>query len=335
MAMTRSVRRLCDVATGRRAKGRKGERVRESAAQPVPALPTRVSAYLAPENLEDEVAFELGEVLHRHGRLLLAEGAPRATRWAQDVWLDARVASIESIGDAARTLKEIQRNWVGYVHGHHRRSALLADKLPPVRIREHAFPVEVPQSPLGAYTLLDRDTLLYSPTRASPFPHGELRFVETREPPSRAYLKLWELFTRIGVQPAAGERCIDMGASPGGWTWVLAQLGANVYAVDKAPIASELAEHPNVKVAQQSAFAVDPRSVEPYDWFFSDVICEPARLLSMIQRWLEADAAKRFVCSVKFRGATDHASVAELAAIEGAQLMHLWHNRHELTWVRL
>ena len=155
------------------------------------------------------------------------------------------------------------------------------------------------------------------------------------EPPSRAYRKLWEAFTRIGTHPEAGSRCIDMGASPGGWTWVLARLGTNVRAVDKAPLDPSVTALSNVKVSQVSAFSLDPRDVEPYDWFFSDVICEPKRLLSMIRRWLDAGAAERFVCSVKFRGETDHGIVRELAAIEGSRLMHLWHNRHELTWVRL
>lgn len=302
---------------------------------PVPSLPEELTAYLAPPNLEDEVAHEVGDVVHRHGRLILARGAPRPSVWAQDVWLDTRIARVESIGDAARTLKALQRNWFGYVHTHHRRSALLEEKLPKVRMREHAFPLEIPRSPLGAYTLLDRNTLLHSPTRSSPFPNGELHFVETPEPPSRAYRKLWEAFTRIGQMPESGSRCIDMGASPGGWTWVLAKLGANVRAVDKAPLAPEVVALPNVKVSQVSAFSLDPREHEPYDWFFSDVICEPRRLLTMIRRWLDAEAATRFVCSVKFRGATDHAIVDELAGIEGSKLMHLWHNRHELTWVRL
>jgi integrase len=46
--------------------------------------------------------------------------------------------------------------------------------------------------------------------------------------PSRAYLKLWELFTLIGEHPRPGELCLDLGSSPGGWTWVLQRLGARV-----------------------------------------------------------------------------------------------------------
>jgi 23S rRNA (cytidine2498-2'-O)-methyltransferase len=41
------------------------------------------------------------------------------------------------------------------------------------------------------------------------------------------------------------------------------------------------------------------------------------------------------ICTVKFQGKTDHAVVREFAAIPGSQLLHLHHNRHELTWFRL
>jgi hypothetical protein len=41
------------------------------------------------------------------------------------------------------------------------------------------------------------------------------------------------------------------------------------------------------------------------------------------------------VCTVKFQGETDFPAIAELAAIPGARLMHLSHNKHELTFVRL
>ena len=77
---------------------------------------------------------------------------------------------------------------------------------------------------------------------ASPFPHGEVGFVEDKAiPPNRAYLKLWEAFTLLGRHPGAGERCLDMGASPGGWTWVLQSLGAQVLGISVDGIWSHLA----------------------------------------------------------------------------------------------
>ena len=184
--------------------------------------------------------------------------------------------------------------------------------------------------------MLDPGTILAAARCSSPFRHGEVEFIENKTaPPNRAYLKLWEALTLLEARPRAGDICLDLGASPGGWTWVLHETGARVIAVDKAPLASSVAVLPRVESRQESAFALDPQEVGPVDWLFSDVICYPQRLLTLVQRWLAAGTARRFVCTIKFQGKTDHAIAREFAAIPGSRLMHLHHNKHELTWVRL
>jgi 23S rRNA (cytidine2498-2'-O)-methyltransferase len=212
--------------------------------------------------------------------------------------------------------------------------ALIEEKLPTVSAKPLAFPSQVPTAPLGSWTLLDPATLLASPRCSSPFPNGEAVFVEDRAaPPSRAYLKLWEALTLMGEHPVPGERCLDLGSSPGGWTWVLASLGASVISVDKAPLDPRVAAMPGVETRQQSAFALDPREVGPIDWLCSDVICYPERLLRLVETWLEAGTCRRFVCTVNFQGTTDHATARAFAALPNSRLMHLSHNKHELTWI--
>lgn len=295
-----------------------------------------VTGYLAAEGFERELETELGDVSERYGRLMIAPGAPREVAWAQNVWIDPVRAKVASIKDAARTLRAVQRNWVLYSHEHHRRAALIEAELPVVKRREVEPYSELPAAPLGSWTLADRDTLVYSARCSSPFPHGEVRFVEDKEgPPSRAYLKLWELFTLTRAWPTPGELCLDLGSAPGGWTWVLAERGARVISVDKAPLEARVAARGNVEHRQESAFGLDPKSVGQVDWLFSDVICYPARLLSLVERWMKAGAAKRFVCTIKFQHETDHETARRFAAIEGSKLVHLSHNRHELTWYRL
>jgi 23S rRNA (cytidine2498-2'-O)-methyltransferase len=218
----------------------------------------------------------------------------------------------------------------------HRRAALIQDALPKVSARPIEFGAAPPTAPLGSWTLLDKDTILAAPQCTSPFPNGEMRFVEDRAaPPSRAYLKLWEVLTLLGQRPKKGEVCLDLGASPGGWSWVLQGLGAHVIAVDKAPLAPHIAKLPNVELRRESAFALDPHAVGPVDWLCSDIVCYPKRLYALVMRWLEAGTARRFVCTIKFQGATDFAAMRGFAAIPGSRLMHLHHNKHELTWVRL
>jgi 23S rRNA (cytidine2498-2'-O)-methyltransferase len=289
------------------------------------------SAYLAAEGFEHTLAEELTRagttVSGWHGRLALSPDPPRHSAWAMDVWTAPVEFPAPSVKAAADALRAIQRNWAGYAAGHHRRSALIAERLPPVRARPLQFPEPAPTSHLGAWTLLDADRLLASPTKTSPFPNGEVAFVEDRTgPPSRAYLKLWEACTRLGAWPQPGEPCVDLGASPGGWTWAIAQLGASVLAIDRAPLDPAVAGLPGVRWQEGSAFTVEPFAV---DWLFSDVIAYPAPLLEMVQRWM--GFAGRIVCTVKLQGETDHDAIDAFAAL-GGRLMHLHHNKHELTF---
>jgi 23S rRNA (cytidine2498-2'-O)-methyltransferase len=294
------------------------------------------TAYLAAEGFVGELAREVGSHDLACERLLVAPGPPRAAAWAQNVWLDPREIPVASITDAARQLRAIQRNWAPYAPRLHRRAMLIQAQLPVVSAKPLAFGRPPPTAPLGSWTLLDANTVLASPHCASPFPNGEVHFVPDRAgPPSRAYLKLWEALTVIGRCPGAGEVCLDLGSSPGGWSWTLAGLGARVISVDKAALAPEVARLPNVEYRAESAFALDPAAIGPVDWLFCDVACYPARLLALVERWLAAGTCRRFVCTIKFQGETDHAAASRFAAIPGSTLRHLCHNKHELTWIKL
>jgi len=295
-----------------------------------------LTGYLAPEGLRPELQQELGnEVIECHGRLVLARGPAKPVAWVANVWHDPVHMPIQSIGDAAKKLRAVQRNWALYSFAHHRRAALIADKLPKVSAKPLVFGAPAPAAPLGSWTLIAPDQMLAATPCSSPFPNGEVRFIEDRTAPSRAYLKLWELLTLLGKRPNPSERCIDLGASPGGWSWVLHRLGANVISVDKAPLDPNLSGLPNIEYRCESAFALDPHAIGPVDWLFSDIICYPKRLLTLVQRWLAAGTVRCFVCTVKFQGATDFDAMQAFAAIPGSRLLHLHHNKHELTWVRL
>ncbi len=295
------------------------------------------TAYLAPDGFLPELLAELGDAVATvHGRLVVAEGEPADIAWAANTWLDPVLFQIVSIKEAARQLKALQRNWALYSFAHHRRAALIAAELPHVSAKPLVFPMPAPAAALGSFTLLEPNLMLASARCSSPFPNGEARFVEDKlGPPNRAYLKLWEALTLIGDKPGPGDLCLDLGASPGGWTSVLAGLGARVIAVDKAPLDPTVAAMPGVLERRESAFGLEPKSVGPVDWLFSDVICYPARLLALVLRWLEAGMARRFVCTVKFQGETDFDAVRAFKAIPGSRLMHLHHNKHELTWAKL
>ena len=244
---------------------------------------------------------------------MLADGPPRPACWAQNVWLDPVEIPIASIADAATRLRAIQRNWALYSWRHHRRAALIEAKLPKVSAKPLRFGDPAPVAPLGSWTLLDEKTVLAAARQTSPFPNGEVRFVEDREgPPSRAYLKLWEALTMIGQKPGPGDLCLDLGAAPGGWSWALQRMGARVIAVDKAPLDPRIATLPGVRTLAASAFSLAPEEVGPIDWLVSDLVCYPRRLIALIERWLASRLCRNFVCTVKFQGQTDHESARRL-----------------------
>jgi 23S rRNA (cytidine2498-2'-O)-methyltransferase len=272
-----------------------------------------------------------------------------AVFWARNIWLEPFRLEFGSISEAASALRSIQRNWALSLFTQFRRGALIAEKLPSLPQKRRPFPWLLPEQPMGGWTLLDAHTLAASAACASPFPAGAIQFLEDREgPPSRAYLKLWEALTRIRKWPGPGERCLDAGASPGGWTWALAKLGAAVTAVDRVPpegrVLSMTGEQgrPLVSFVKHDAFTLKPEDIGPVDWVFCDVICYPSRLYAWIEKWLASGLCGNFVCTIKMQAAGGASSVdyggidaaRNFAAIPGSSVTHLWHNKHELTWIK-
>ncbi len=294
------------------------------------------SVHIAPRGLLEPLLEELGDrVLAVRGRAVLAKGEERAV-WAQNSWTRPFWLEVASISDAARKLGAVQRRWRAHLDaetGLNRRTTLIEEALPRVSRRPLVFGEPAPKGPLGAFLLWAPTLLLASAETSSPFPDGEASFVENRtEPPGRAYLKLWEAFTLLGVRPKPGELCVELGAAPGSWTWVLAQTGARIFSLDKAPLADHVQSLPNVEHCVGSGFALSPAMTGRVDWLFSDMICYPGRLLELVSQWREAGAMRRALCTIKLQAGTDHETVRAFAAIPGSRIMHLSCNRHELTW---
>lgn len=305
------------------------------------AEPLDGTLYVAPPGYEAELASELGASTSRvtpDGAMLLVRGPTRAAAWAANTWLEPVRIRFTSVDDGAAAVLALggrDLRWALAPSAFHERAALIAAKLPAVNAKRIAFPSPAPKRAPGSWCLVEEDLIIASARCTSPFANGEPRFVEDHvRPPSRAYLKLWEAFTLAGHTPRPGDRCVDLGSSPGGWTWALERLGARVISVDKAPIDERLTRLTRVRYVQDSAFAIDPSGVGRVHWLVSDVICYPARIVALIQRWLAVHPSAGFVITIKFQGDTDMAPLRELEGIDGSRLVHLHHNKHELTWIR-
>ena len=85
---------------------------------------------------------------------------------------------------------------------------------------------------------------------------------------------------------------------------------------------------------RHDAFTLRPSELGPVDWLCSDVICYPEALLDWVSAWREAGLARNFICTIKMQGSSfDRTVTDKFAALPGSRVMHLWHNRHELTWI--
>lgn len=301
-------------------------------------VPLGATCYLAAAGFEADLRSQLGadaKPIVAGSPLFVASGRPRPAAWAANIWFDAVRIEFDSIADGARALSALGRNWALFPAALFRRAELMAQRVPCVSSKAIVFPSSVPL-PLGSWTLIEPGVVVAAARCSSPFPNGEPRFVEDREhPPSRAYLKLWEALTLAGRRPGPGSRCVDLGSSPGGWTWALERLGARVLSVDKAPLAASVAALSRVRFLKESAFALKPEAAGKIDWVVSDVVCYPERIVGVVLRWLEAHPSASFIVTIKFQGATEMAPLAPLAKVEGSRLLHLHHNKHELTWMRI
>ncbi len=279
----------------------------------------------------------------RYGQLLYYEDFPDLKGvypyWARTVMLEPFFLNFKTIGEAANNLKEIQRNWAPYQYTCFRRAQLIQEKLPYINLKDRKFPVKIPQSPIGLYTLIDENNLIASAKTTSFLPAGSLPFIEDHEnPPSRAYLKIQESLTMANLLngtplPDSNSRCFEAGACPGGWTWVLINLGAQVYAVDRAELAPELMSNPLVKFKAHDAFTLKPEEIGPIDWLFSDVICYPERLFEWINMWLKYNPNLNMICTIKMQGSINWTLIQQFADIPGSKIVHLNYNKHELTWI--
>lgn len=296
-----------------------------------------LKAYLAPEGYKEILLKEIGKKpIEVFDRLVLVENLGFEPLWAENIWYDPIQIKIDSIKDGAKKLKAIQRNWACYSHIMHRRCALITEELPYVSAKPVNFPSPLPKSPIGNWCLIDKDTILAAGETSSLFPNGALKFNEDKKaPPNRAYLKLWEALTLAQKMPGKNDVAIDLGSSPGGWTWVLASLGAKVISVDKAPLDKKISIMPNVIFEKNSAFALSPKNYKDVNWIFSDIACYPERLLSLVNQWLKEKPDANFICTLKFQGEADYNISKEFMKIKGSKIMHLHHNKHELTWIRV
>ncbi len=291
-----------------------------------------IQAHLADPDYIEPLRQELHDIIAVYGNLIITTPQMRLPVFAQDTWLNPHYLDIASINDAATQLKPHSTFWAPYLNCYARRTTLIAEKLRAPKLpKTYAFPL-APLPPIAQFTLLEPNRLLFATQRAKAIPSGRFHFIEDKVgPPNRAYLKLWEALSILQVYPQHGDFALDIGASPGGWTYVLQQLGANVLAVDKAPLEPRIAKLPRVNVQSCSAFSLKPSDFEHIDWLVCDMACYPDKLYNWLMPWIESGIVTHFIITIKLQGNRDIESIRPFQDIAHARVLHLQHNKHEVT----
>jgi 23S rRNA (cytidine2498-2'-O)-methyltransferase len=278
----------------------------------------------------------------RHGALFLCDHAVPDVYFFRNSWLNAEIHEFDSIGQAAKFLKSRGRNWHYFPLHEHRRASLIAEQLPKIPKSPLTLPHTLAHSqlyhsdhPIGSFTLLDKHHLLFADKCSSPFPGGIPNFQENKiDPPSRAYLKLWEALCILNRNPTENDHCLDLGACPGGWTWVLNHYAGKLTAIDRSALHPSLLNQGKIKFIQGNAFSADPKEFMDLTWLVSDVICYPEKLLECVKKWVSALPLLTMICTIKFQGEANYNIVKEFLEIPASRVIHLYHNKHELTWIR-
>ncbi|MCG5539647.1 MULTISPECIES: 23S rRNA (cytidine(2498)-2'-O)-methyltransferase RlmM [unclassified Halorhodospira] len=172
---------------------------------------------------------------------------------------------------------------------------------------------------------------------ASGWPGGIPRLRMPRSAPSRSVLKLEEALHRLvpeHEQPYPGEHAVDLGAAPGGWTWLLRERGLTVTAIDNGPLAPDLAQDPGVEHRRTDAFRFRTRA--EVDWLVCDVVDRPQGITRLMAQWLREARARAAVFNLKLPmrrplETVRHALEAIRATGARVHAAQLYHDREEIT----
>jgi len=170
---------------------------------------------------------------------------------------------------------------------------------------------------------------------------GQQRMRWDARAPSRSFLKIEEAFALLDVAPATGERVVDLGAAPGGWSFAAAKRGAHVLAVDNGPLKGAALEHPSIDHRREDAFRFRPDPDEVYDWLLCDLVEDPWHVLEhILLPWVERGWCRRFIVNLKMGRCDPQVLLTRLrnpgpgglaAVCKSLVVRHLYHDREEIT----
>jgi 23S rRNA (cytidine2498-2'-O)-methyltransferase len=183
-----------------------------------------------------------------------------------------------------------------------------------------------------------------SVANSSRWPMGIARLRMPSAAPSRSTLKLAEALLEFFDDRererlfAPGSTAVDLGASPGGWTWQLVQRHMQVIAVDNGAIDPALLESGQVKHRHEDGFHFRP--AEPVDWMVCDMVESPSRIARLAAKWIAQGWCRETLFNLKLPMKKRWEEVERCRALVDEilggggyylRIKQLYHDREEVT----
>ncbi|ALJ29286.1 RNA 2'-O-ribose methyltransferase [Stenotrophomonas acidaminiphila] len=235
--------------------------------------------------------------------------------------------------DAGKPLAGLARSFGNALRPALRKAGLLTDKDNARLPRLHVVFVDGTHAFVGVADTRD----------SAPWALGIPRLKLLPEAPSRSALKLDEaLLTLLTpeerealVKP--GMRAADLGAAPGGWTWVLTRQHLHVTSIDNGPLRQHVLDTGLVDHLRADGFHWQPET--PLDWMVCDMVEQPRRVAERMATWMREGWCRHAIFNLKLpmkkRWDETRLCLDLFAAQAGRPLTvrakQLYHDREEIT----
>ncbi|MEO5596810.1 MAG: 23S rRNA (cytidine(2498)-2'-O)-methyltransferase RlmM, partial [Lysobacteraceae bacterium] len=178
---------------------------------------------------------------------------------------------------------------------------------------------------------------------SSPWPLGIVRLRAHADAPSRSAMKLDEaVMVLLNDEErerllAPGMNAADLGAAPGGWSWILARRHIRVQAIDNGPMAESALSTGLVEHIRADGFSWQP--ARNLDWMVCDMVEQPRRVASRMAEWFANGWCRHAIFNLKLpmkkRWQETQLSLDLFAREAGRELTirarQLYHDREEIT----
>ena len=195
--------------------------------------------------------------------------------------------------DEARPLAGLARSFGNALRPALRQRGLLTEKEDARLARLHVCFLAGDHLLLGSGDIAD----------SSPWSLGVPRLRALSEAPSRSALKLEEAILTL-MLPAEREKWVrpgmcaaDLGAAPGGWSWILARHHFKVIAVDNGPMAESALDTGLVEHVRADGFSWSPP--KPQDWLVCDMVESPRRVATRMAEWFSRGWCRHAIFNLK------------------------------------